>query len=290
VTTHALLLAGLLAAPPAAPSRDPVAELGWVPAGELTLSHATGDGVAFLTYARGTLGVDRPVCLDRLAGPGVEHVTFSRYVGDKGVNATRGLSGDRDAVEACAAQVFERLTGHAVSYERDGAITRATSGAGELYLAWRDDGWFLFHHDRAWVEALLRRPSAPTLAPALRTFLKRVSLAEPYWWLYPGDLTGKLLGIPSKAVLMRVAKVAGAPALNTVWSNYASASGRSRPHLDSALFLYTLTDSRPARGTRPSVAVARGERSPVPGASTPGRSIGSSRTISCRCAASARTA
>jgi hypothetical protein len=90
-----------------------------------------------------------------------------------------------------------------VTLERQGQFTRASSADGTVYVGWSDDGWLYFHKERDRVEAMLRRAGTPTLASALRPLLARVSLADPFWTVFAGDLTTGFIGVPSTGLVQQ---------------------------------------------------------------------------------------
>lgn len=196
-------LAHTRAAPVPAVSSAPARVLEWVPSDVTWVTHQGRGRIALLMYARTTLGDRLPACFDGLERAAAHLYQLCRFPGDRGcVNAAHGFI-DRVAVEQCASETFRALTGQAVTLERQGQFTRASSANGALYVGWSDDGWLYFHKDRDRVEAMLKRAGTPTLAKALRPLLARVSLADPFWTVFAGDLTTGFIGVPSTALVQQ---------------------------------------------------------------------------------------
>lgn len=174
---------------------DPTMALWWLPSGIRFINH---QGVGQMTLINGTRKrlKNRSEDFERLANQVDHWLMLSRFLGEPTLNAVHGFS-DRDGVENRLKKVFHELTGLSITYQRDGAITRASAGGGTRYLGWSNDGWLYFDKDRDRVESMLKRPSNPTLSPSFGTLLGRVSLDQKFWTVFAGDATGCFIGVPS---------------------------------------------------------------------------------------------
>jgi hypothetical protein len=192
----------------ASPMSDaPAKALEWAPSDITYVLHQGRSQVALLVYVRSALGKRTPACFDALEREAAHLYGLCRFPGDPDcVNAAYGFT-NRAAVEQCATDTFRALTGRVVTLERQGRFTRASSGDGARYLAWSDDGWLYFAKNRARVEAMLKRPGAPTLAPALRSLLARVSLSDPLWTVFAGDFTTGFIGVRSTGFVQQNAVI-----------------------------------------------------------------------------------
>jgi hypothetical protein len=196
-------VAGCSRPTPPPPLPAGVAEaLAWLPSDVAWITHQGPEQIALLMYTRAALK-QRVACFERLSGQADHLFVFARFLGDRGLNAAHGFS-DREATEACVAEVYEALTGRRVTLDRSGAFTRASAGGASTHLGWSSDGWLYFHDDRSRVEEMLRRPGASTLAPRLRPLLSRVSLDDGIWSVFAGDLTGRFIGVPSTGFVQRL--------------------------------------------------------------------------------------
>lgn len=182
---------------PAKPlSNDPIKALWWMPSDITFINHQGRGQIALIIGIRKMLEEQPSEDFEHLANQ-VDHLLMlSRYLGDPSVNAIHGFS-DREAVEDSIKKIFHETMGLPITYQRDGAITRASAAGGTRYLGWSNDGWLYYHKDRNRVEAMLKRPSDSTLSLPLHSLLGRVSLDQKYWTVFAGDATGRFIGVPS---------------------------------------------------------------------------------------------
>lgn len=181
--------------------KDPSRALASVPPDVRSIGHFPGSQFAMAKYARDTLKGQRPACFDRVASQ-IQHVfSLGQFSPGAPVWALYGIR-ERVAAEECAGEVLRALLKRPITFEREGAVTRAvTEGSRPLFIAWSSDGWLYFHEDRARVEAMLARPATPTLDPSLLPLLARFSVGEQIWTVSAGDLTTGFVGVPSAAVI-----------------------------------------------------------------------------------------
>ena len=194
------------APPPPLPSGAAEA-LPWLPSDVTWITHQGPNPIALIQYVRDYLKL-HVACFERLSGQADHAFIFSRFLGDPGLNAFHGFS-DREATENCAGEVYEALTGQRVTFDRTGALTRASVGNASTYLGWSSDGWLYSNKDRSRVESMLIRTGASTLAPQLRPLLSRVSLDGGIWTVFAGNLTGFFIGVPSTGFIQRLSLPAG---------------------------------------------------------------------------------
>lgn len=175
---------------------DPIKALWWMPPDITFINHQGRGQIALIIGIRKMLEEQPSEDFERLANQ-VDHLLMlSRYLGDPSLNAIHGFS-DREDVEASIKRIFRKTTGLTITYQRDGAITRASVAGGTRYLGWGNDGWLYFDKDRNRVESMLKRSSDSTLSLPLHSLLGRVSLDQKHWTVFAGDATGRFIGVPS---------------------------------------------------------------------------------------------
>jgi hypothetical protein len=201
------------AAPTAAPAAqapplpvDLAARLDWLPADTALLGRQEPPGalLIWLQQFKGPV----PTCVPELAERIDAVYGFARQMGERQVVGYHFVGGPpRQRIETCAGPTsafLEGIVGTRITMKQDGAFTHFTTREGGTeVLGFTDDNWVL-EGDRARLEEVMARKTHLSENPKLVALLPRVqTVGGPWWMVGTGDMTGKLLGVPSAGIVLR---------------------------------------------------------------------------------------
>lgn len=153
---------------------DPRLErVSWLPSDTRDLSYFPADQSPLLQWVKGSQ-MPLPPCFNTLSAKLDSHYMVASLSSSNAANIVHGQL-DRNALEGCAA-AFASMLGMRLRVRRDGPITEfAKEAGGSSFVGWTDDGWAVWHDDRARVQQILRREGTLRGHQALERLIARVN-------------------------------------------------------------------------------------------------------------------
>jgi hypothetical protein len=152
------------------------------------------------------LGKPVPACWSKVVAPAESSYQIWQTSPDRSAALLVHGRFDRAATEACLTQALRVLKRPAqkrpARITREGRLTQMVDDEkGTAWLGWSAE-WVIWHHERASVEELLAALEKGTVKVwPLTEPLRRVNPATEMWFASTFDVTGRLLGVPSRSAV-----------------------------------------------------------------------------------------
>ena len=179
--------------------------IAWLPANTRVLAAFRGAKDPLRVTISRVLGAEAPACWLAVTEPLGVRYQVARDLGADAANVVDGKF-DRDTVERCLVSVFEEVSKRAhfepLSLRREGPITELSWAPGKrVFVGWTDDGFIVWHEERARVVELLARTTSLRTDATMASLVGRAQSDAHLWYATTLDLTTRAIGVTSRGLI-----------------------------------------------------------------------------------------